>query len=186
MMKDKYKSWIEDFGSVVDEQLGEETKQKVLDQCKSCQKISDDKEMAQCVKEVMIKFNEVVSNEEKRYKVMETMGNACFNRFFVKIARDTKKISNGIAEIIQNLNKASGAEHFKLEDNKIHAKFNQCLCQVGVRDAIEPISKTYCSCSLGWMKSLFKMLLDRPFKVELLDSIVSGGKSCQFVVSVGE
>ena len=182
-MENKYIGWIESFGSVVDDQLGFETKQKVLDQCKSCQQISDDKEMARCVKEVMIQFDQVVSDKEKRFSVMETMGNACFNRFFVKIAGDIKKKSNGIAEIIQNLNKASGAEHFKLEDNKIYATFNQCLCQIGVKETEEPISKTYCSCSLGWMKSLFKTLLDKPFKVELLDSIVIGGNICHFVIN---
>ncbi|MFX0082727.1 MAG: DUF6144 family protein [Candidatus Hodarchaeota archaeon] len=183
-MEDKYKGWIEDFGSVVNDQLGEETKQKVLDQCKSCQKISNDKEMAQCIQEVMIKFDKVVSDKEKRYNIMETLGNTCFNRFFVKIAGDIKKKSNEIDEIIQNINKASGAEYFKLEDNKIYATFNQCLCQIGVREAEEPISKTYCSCSLGWMKSLFNMILDNPFKVELIDSIVSGGKSCQFIIDL--
>ncbi len=105
-MENKYKGWIEGFGSVVDDQLGVETKQKVLDQCNSCHKISNDREMAQCVKEVMNKFDQVVS-KEKRYVVMETMGNTCFNNFFVKIAEDVKKKSNGIAEIIQNLNNVS-------------------------------------------------------------------------------
>lgn len=182
-MENKYEGWIEGFGSVVDDQLGVETKQKVLDQCNSCHKISNDREMAQCVKEVMNKFDQVVS-KEKRYVVMETMGNTCFNNFFVKIAEDVRKKSNGIAETIQNLNNVSGAEHFKLEDNKIYATFNQCLCQVSVREAEEPISKTYCSCSLGWMKNLFKTLLDKPFKVELLESIVSGGKTCYFVINL--
>lgn len=182
-MENKYKGWIENFDRVVDDQLGEETKLKVLDQCKSCQQISDDKEMARCVKEVMNQFDRVVSDKEKRYCVMETMGNTCFNNFFSRIAEDIRKKSNGIAEIIQKLNKASGAEHFKLEDNKIYATFNQCLCQIGVRETEEPISKTYCSCSLGWMKSLFKTLLDKPFNVELLDSIVSGGNICHFVIN---
>ena len=183
-MENKYKGWIEGFGSVVDEQLGKVTKQKVLDKCKSCQQISNDKEMAQCVKEVMIKFDQVVPDKEKRECVMEKLGNTCFNNFFGKIAESVKKKSDGIAEIIHNLNVSSGAEHFKLEDNKIYATFNQCLCQIGVKETEEPISKTYCSCSLGWMKSLFNTLIDKPFKVELLDSIVSGGKACQFVIKL--
>ena len=182
-MENKYKGWIEGFRSVVNDQLGVETMQKVLDQCISCQKISNDREMAQCVKEVMNKFDQVVT-KEKRNGVMEKMGNACFNNFFVGIAEDVMKKSNGIVEIIRNLNNVSGAEHFKLEDNKINATFNQCLCQVGVREAEEPISKTYCSCSLGWMTNLFTILLDKPFKVELLESIVNGGKKCYFVINL--
>ena len=183
-MENKYKGWIESFGKVVDEQLGAETKQKVLDQCTSCQKITNDKEMAQCVKDVMIKFDHIVLDKEKRYNVMEKMGNTCFNSFFAKVAEDLKKQSNGIPEIIQNLNKASGAEYFKLKDDKVYATFNKCLCQIGVKETVEPISKTYCSCSLGWMKSLFKTILDMPFKVELVDSIVGGGKTCHFVINL--
>jgi len=112
------------------------------------------------------------------------MGNTCFNNFSAKIAEDVKKNSNGIAEIIQNLNNLAGEEQFKLKDNKVFATFNQCLCQIGVKETEEPISKTYCSCSLGWMKSLFNTLLDKSFKVELLESIVSGGKNCRFVIKL--
>ncbi len=184
-MQNKYQGWIEGFGNVVDEQLGVETKEKVLQQCISCQKISNDDDMAQCIKEVMIQFDQVVPDKEKRDTVMEQLGNTCFHNFFSKIAEDVKKKSNGIEEIIQNINIASGGEHFKLEENKVYATFNQCLCQVGVRKTVEPISKTYCSCSLGWMKSLFNMLLGNNFTVELLESVVSGGKNCRFVINLG-
>ncbi|MFW9942903.1 MAG: hypothetical protein ACFFFT_17845 [Candidatus Thorarchaeota archaeon] len=183
-MKNKYEGWIEGFGIEVGNQLGTETKQKVLDQCKSCQQISNDKEMAQCVKEIMIKFDQVVPDKEKRENIMEMLGNTCFNNYFGKIAEDIKKKSNGLAELIQNINNLSGGDHFKLGDNKIYATLNQCLCQVGVKETEEPISKTYCSCSLGWMKSLFKTVLDKSFTVELLESIVSGGTNCRFVINL--
>jgi len=183
-MENKYKDWIEKFGNLVDNQLGKEIKQKVLDQCVSCHQISNDKEMAKCVKEVMIQFDQEVPDKEKRHSVMEAMGNMCFHNFFAKIAEKVKEDSDGIVEIIQNINKMSGGEYFKLEGNKIYATFNQCLCQVGVKETEEPIPKIYCNCSLGWMKSLFNVLLDKPFKVELLDSIVSGGKICQFVINL--
>jgi len=183
-MSNKYEGWIEGFGNEVGNQLGTETKQKVLDQCKSCQQISNDKEMAQCVQEVMIKFDQVVPDKEKREKVMEKLGNTCFNNFFGKIAEGIKKNSSGMAEIVQNINKLSGGEHFKLEGNKVYATFNQCLCQIGVRETEAFISKIYCSCSLGWMKSLFKTVLDKPVNVELLESIVSGGNNCRFVIDL--
>ena len=70
-METKYNDWIERFGILVDNQLGEEIKKKVLDQCTSCQKISNDKEMAKCVKEVMIQFDQEVPDKEKRYSVMK-------------------------------------------------------------------------------------------------------------------
>jgi hypothetical protein len=169
---------------VVSDQLGKKTQQKILDQCNSCQQISNDKEMSQCVKEVMDKFDQVVPDKEKRYGVMESMGNYCFNNFFAKVAEDVKKKSNGIEEIIQNLNNLTGAEYYKLKDNKLHVSLNQCLCQIGVKETVEPISMTYCSCSLGWMKSMFKLLLDKYVDIEMLESVVSGGNACRFVINL--
>ncbi|MFX1525722.1 MAG: DUF6144 family protein [Promethearchaeota archaeon] len=184
-MENKYKSWIEGFGRVVDKQLGIEIKKKVLDQCENCQNISNDKKMVQCTKEVMLKFDQTVPDNIKRENVMRSLGNACFNNFFVKIAEKVKKKSKGIEEIIQNINYASGAEQFKLEkNNNINATFNHCLCPIGVSETEEPILKTYCNCSLGWMKSLFNILIDSSVKVELLESITSGGKSCHFIIKL--
>lgn len=140
--------------------------------------------MALCVKEVMNKFDQAVPEDEKRYNVMQTMGNYCFNNFFAKTAEDVKSKSKGIGEAIQNLNSLMGGEHFKLEGNKVYSTLNQCYCQLGVKETEEPISKTYCNCSLGWMKSLFKTLLDKPVEVEILESIVSGGKACRFVINL--
>lgn len=183
-MENKYKGWIEGFGHIVTDQLGKNTKEKVLDQCESCRTISNDKEMALCVKEVMKKFDQAVPEEEKRYNVMQTMGNYCFINFFAKTAEDVKSKSKGIADAIQNLNNLMGGEHFKLESNKVYSTLNQCFCQIGVKETEVPISKTYCNCSLGWMKSLFKTLLDKPVEVQILESIVSGGKACRFVINL--
>ena len=183
-MINKYKGWIEGFGYVVADQLGKDTKENILDQCTTCQGISSDKEMAIFIKEIMNKFDEIVPEKGKRDGVMETMGTYCFSNYFAKTAEDIKKKSSGIEEIIKNLNNLVGGEHFKLKDNEIYATLNQCYCQIGVKETEEPISKTYCNCSLGWMKSLFKTLLDKSVKVEILDSIVSGGNACRFVINL--
>ncbi len=183
-MKEKYKGWIDGFGYLVAEQLGDDTKEKVLKPCVSCQTISNDKEMANCVKEVMESFDQVVPQEEMRKSVMESMGNYCYNNFFAKTAKEVKEKTNSITEAIQSLNTMMGGEHFKIEGKKVYSTLNQCFCQIGVKETEEPISKTYCNCSLGWMKSLFKTLLDKPIDVEILDSIVSGGKACRFVINL--
>jgi len=127
-MEDKYADWIKRFGSVLVDQLGVETRQKVLDHCNICQEISDDKDMAYCVKEMMVQFDHVVSENEKRYSVMEKIGLLCFNTNFAKIAERVKKKSNSIVEIIQKLNTLSGGECYKLQGNKVYATFNQCYC----------------------------------------------------------
>jgi len=185
-MENKYASWIIRFGSLLDDHLGGETRQKVLDQCNMYQEISNNKDMAHCVKEVMVQFDHVVPEKEKRYGIMEEMGKMCFKKYLVKTAESVKKKSNNIVEITQNLNILTGGEYYKLKDNKVYATFNQCVCPIGVKETEKLISKTYCNCSLGWMKSLFKTLLDKSVKVELIESIISGGKTCQFVIHYGD
>jgi len=182
-LDNKYKDWIEDFSIVVSNQLGTDIRDEILTKCERCQNISNDSEMAVCVKEIIERFNIVVEDEIKRTSVMETMGTYCFQTFFFKNAKQVKEKSTGIEEIIKNLNESiGGGEHFKLEGNKILSQLNQCYCQIGVKETKEPIPITYCQCSKGWMKALFSTLLEKEIKVDLIQSILSGSESCKFIV----
>ncbi|MEJ2295896.1 MAG: DUF6144 family protein [Candidatus Lokiarchaeota archaeon] len=139
--------------------------------------------MASCVKEVMEHFDILVEEKENRKKVMEMMGYYCFENNFLKRTLQVKNQSKSIEEIIKNLNQIIGdEEYFKLKENSIEIKFKQCYCHVGVQVAKESISETYCYCSLGWLKDLFKVLLERDVKVDMIETIVSGGNACHFVI----
>lgn len=180
-MEDKYKGWLEGFSNAVADQLGANIRDKILDKCEKCQKVSNDSEMAVCVKDIIDKFDNVVEDKNKRYSVMETLGNYCVQNF-LKVAEDVKKDSNSVEEIVKTLNEKLGAELFKVDKKKIHSTLNRCFCHWGVKETKEPISETYCHCSLGWMKTLFKTLLDKPVKVDLLQSVITGADSCKFII----
>jgi len=183
LMEKKYKDWLNGFKTIVSEQLGAETYQIVMKNCDKCKSVANDTEMAKCVKNVMENFDSVVDEVEKRSSVMETMGYYCFQNHFLSRALQVKNQSRSIEEIIINLNRIIGdEEYFKLKGNKIEAKFNQCYCDLGVKVAKEPLPKTYCYCSLGWLKDLFKILLEKDVNVEMLETIVSGGNACKFVI----
>jgi len=184
-MDKKYEDWFEGFKTIVSEQIGPHIYDSLMDGCNKCKFITIDHEMASCVKELMERFDTVVEEKKQKKKVMETMGYYCFQNHFLKRALQVKDQSKGIEEIIKNLNKVIGdEEYFKLEDNKIKAKFNHCYCHIGVQETKEPIPKTYCYCSLGWLKELFKVLLEKDVEVEMLETIVSGGKACQFIIDL--
>ncbi len=180
-MEEKYRGWFEGFGNVVSEQIGQTIRDEILNKCENCQKISNDSEMAECLKEVMDKFDNIVENEHKRYSVMESLGNDCVQNF-LKVAEEVKNNSKGVEEIVKNLNDKLGAELFKLERKEIHSTLNRCFCHWGVKETKEPISITYCHCSLGWMKTLFKTLLDKPVEVDLIQSVITGSDSCKFII----
>lgn len=46
------------------------------------------------------------------------------------------------------------------------------------------LSATYCQCSVGYMKESFRVLAGKEPKVELLESVLRGGKECRFRIEV--
>ena len=44
--------------------------------------------------------------------------------------------------------------------------------------------KVVCNCSLGWQQHTWEMLLQKPVKVELTESVLRGGKRCVFKIQV--
>ncbi|PTY04206.1 hypothetical protein DB347_20115 [Opitutaceae bacterium EW11] len=44
--------------------------------------------------------------------------------------------------------------------------------------------KTVCDCSLGWQRHIYQTLLGRKVNVELVESVVRGGKRCVFKVQI--
>jgi len=181
-MDKKYEDWFDGFRTIVSEKLGTQIYDKVTDDCKRCKSVRNDGEMAACIKQLMENFDNVVEEKEKRGDVMETMGYYCFQNYFLKEVLTVKNQSKGIQESINNLNKVLGHEAFKLKENKIEAKFNECYCHTGVQVAEENLPRTYCHCSLGWLKDLFKVLLEKDVKIDMLQTILSGGNACEFII----
>ena len=50
----------------------------------------------------------------------------------------------------------------------------------------EPISQTYCHCGKGYWVAMFEHALGRPVRVDLLQSVVTGGSTCRFAIHIPE
>ncbi len=55
--------------------------------------------------------------------------------------------------------------------------YPECYCSC-VKRVPEPISRTWCLCTLGHIRGLMSQVLDREPQVELLETIKSGGERC--------
>ena len=55
--------------------------------------------------------------------------------------------------------------------------YPECYCAC-VKRVEEPISKTWCLCTLGHVKGLFYQVLDREVEAELVETIKTGGARC--------
>jgi hypothetical protein len=59
-----------------------------------------------------------------------------------------------------------------------------CLCPMAEAQKAGKISPTYCLCSVGYVKEMHERILGRPVEVELVDSVLRGGKRCDFRLTV--
>ena len=50
--------------------------------------------------------------------------------------------------------------------------------------ARERWDRSYCTCSLGWMKETFEAVMGRPVDVTLVESVKRGGQRCQFMIQL--
>ena len=55
--------------------------------------------------------------------------------------------------------------------------YPRCMCDC-IQRVNRPISKTWCLCTLGYTKKMFDAVFDCETKVELIESIKTGGSRC--------
>ena len=85
--------------------------------------------------------------------------------------------SPGLEEFAEKYNKADLGSTVWREGNALLLSYPVCYCPC-VKRTDKPLSKTWCYCTLGYTKRLFDYVLDRETKVELLESVKTGGSRC--------
>ena len=75
-------------------------------------------------------------------------------------------------------------EYFKAEDPQ-ERRYRYCHCP-RVREIIraggEPVSNTYCYCGAGFYKGIWEYILQRPVRVEVLESVLGGDDLCMIAI----
>ncbi|MFX1431358.1 MAG: DUF6144 family protein [Promethearchaeota archaeon] len=121
---------------------------------------------------------------EKKRKIMEKSGEACAIAGSYEIAKKISGETTSIEEIIEKTNnQIPWCGQWNLNGNIISSKCNECGCPL-VRNKIVNLNRTFCYCSLGWVKIIFKTLLKRPVQVEMLKSIGAGDNICEYAVYI--
>lgn len=131
-------------------------------------------------------------DEETRAKLMSLNGKTCFDDWI----RESKQEITPVAFEEWAKKAAERKEDgFKVEGNVIHYQYNGsaetggaveagiCLCPM-VESMPAGLSPTYCHCSVGYVKEMFELRFNRKVDVELLDSVLRGGKRCKFKITV--
>jgi len=115
-------------------------------------------------------------------EVLQSCGRKCCGINSRKHARKLYLESGTLDEFLEKMNQCGlGGGRLKLlSADTLSAGYDKCFCgQVSQTEVPFP-TQTYCQCSVGWYKQLFETALETQVEVELLQSIISGAKSCEF------
>jgi hypothetical protein len=135
-----------------------------------------------------IKKMEQVLGKEKAIHVMMSCGAKCCGTGQRKTAKRLFLESDSISAFLDKISthdvKEGDLKYILQDNNTIIAEHNKCFCrQVSkFKEAFD--TETYCQCSVEFNKQFFTAAFGKGVQVELLQSIISGAKSCKFKVTI--
>ena len=116
-----------------------------------------------------------------KVKLIEGCGRGCFNRF--KFKQDiAAKGANGLDKLIE-----AYKQNFEIwkDGDIVHIRYGetsaQCYCPAANYRKPKP-NDVHCECTRTTHQTIFETALGRPFKVDILESLRRGGKTCHFAV----
>lgn len=122
--------------------------------------------------------------------VMTKCGSKCCGIGQRKTARRLFLESGSIEEFLKRISKhdvKEGDLTYTLKDNStIIAEHNKCFCKQVSNSPEKFTSTVYCQCSVEFNRQFFTHAFEKNVHVELVDSIICGGKSCKFIVKIAE
>jgi len=142
------------------------------------------------------RFMNVLDNtldEEIRKKLMMTNGKICYQEWIESTDQqiDVVPYEQWAARVRETVKDGS----IQIDGNVIYFQYmgsaetgeaapeNVCLCPM-VESKPEGLSKTYCQCSVGYVKEMFEQTFGKSVDVQLVDSVLYGGKRCKFKITV--
>lgn len=122
---------------------------------------------------------------ETRQRIMEMAGEACAAATGgLEIARRIAEETTNIGEILERVNEEiPWCGSWARRGDTIQSVCAECGCPL-VRNRVVELTGTFCYCSRGWVKKIFKTLLKKPVEVELEKSLGLGDSVCKFVVYI--
>jgi hypothetical protein len=131
-------------------------------------------------------------DEPTRHKLMEANGRLCFVAYAGPPRREQKTLEQFKAWVAESGKErgysidgdAIGFEYVGSAETGGAAPERVCLCPMVEAQTAGSISPTYCLCSVGYVREMHERILGKPVAVELVDSVLRGGKRCRFRITM--
>jgi len=184
---------IKEIGGNVERFAGKTIRNKVMEGSEQISPSTSKIKIAKWIKEAMDKLDTLV-DEKTRIKIMENCGYNCsiVNKRVIEKAKARRKKYKNIDEFLEaeQRNPMTGTRLVREGDimyqfytPQSYTRPMRCFCSLlrGL-PADDRVSLTYCHCSKGFIKKFWEGILERPVKVELMHSVVSGAPECKFAI----
>ncbi len=117
--------------------------------------------------------------EERLVRILEERGRACTPDSMINKAKKAAKGAEDDQGFLDNLQKIYPM--LQQEGNKVYVVYPECYC-TAMKNFKDEVPRSYCYCSVGWVKEMFEQALDRPVEVKLESSVLWGDKECRLRV----
>ena len=126
----------------------------------------------------------------KRKEIMEGCGKSCFEGSLagrktnpMDVDRFLEAINKSTGEIAATRNGNTIDFHYVGNPKGLKTADGYCLCPL-VESGPEGLSETYCDCSVGYVREMFRTYTGKAVSVKLLESLKRGGKRCRFRITI--
>ncbi len=128
---------------------------------------------------------EATLDRDTRIRLIEACGRGCFNRFDLK--QDIARRGQGSLEALM----AAYQQNFEIwrDGDRVHIRYGEtspgCYCPAA-RFRPAQADDLHCECTRTTHQAIFETALGRPFRVEVVESLRRGGKTCHFLVDLSQ
>lgn len=180
-------NWLNSFKQHFDGIIDEETKNKVLEGWEQMSEFSKE-ELSSWLKGAIKRLDKLV-DEPTKIKLLERCGHECADMHnAVESAVKKRKQFASLDEYIDaEQQEAHKGYRIERDGQILHVYYTpgdmgmRCFCSLwhGLQDK-ENASATWCNCSRAHVESIWSGVLEKPVRVELLESRIAGDQECKF------
>ncbi|MFC2137329.1 hypothetical protein ACFLTE_04070 [Bacteroidota bacterium] len=124
---------------------------------------------------------ESLKDVENSTEIIQHIGSACARGIFSDIIKHKSYFNEDdtLFEVAEKLNIILGENIYKLRNNKLICIYRNQYCPA--KSNKNKSSQTFCNCTLGWQKALFKTLLDKEVSAKLNENL-ENNEACEIII----
>jgi len=169
------------FVKILEKEVSKDLMIKILKDSDKFNSYSPSKK-AEWWKDAIIRMENEIGTKKTK-DILCKCGQKCCGQGHRKTVRKKFEESSSIEEFLEKISIKDVT--YKLEDkNTIVAKYQRCFCgQVKGATTTFP-NMTYCECGTEFNRQYFSSAFQKPVKVELIKSVISGSDSCKYLIHI--